>query len=130
MQTILSPHVPKPGGHYSQATVHNGTVYTAGLLAIGLDGTKHVDASAKEQALICLEHLRHILAEADSRMDLVLKCTVFISDLAYWPEVNEAFATVFGAHRPARSIVPVCPLHYGLKVEIEAIAAQAGGFAP
>jgi 2-iminobutanoate/2-iminopropanoate deaminase len=130
MHIILSPHVPKPGGHYSQATVHNGTVYTAGLLAIRSDGEKMVDASAKEQALLCLEHLRNILQEANSRMDLVLKCTVFISDLAYWPEVNEAFAATFGAHKPARSIVPVSPLHYGLKVEIEAIAAVAGGFAP
>lgn len=130
MQPIQSPHAPKPGGHYSQAVVHNGIVYTAGMLAIRTDGEKLVTASAKEQAALCLENIRVVLEEAGSRMDLVLKCTVFISDISYWPEVNEAFVSAFGAHKPARSIVPVAPLHFGLKVEIEAIAAVAGGFTP
>jgi enamine deaminase RidA (YjgF/YER057c/UK114 family) len=42
-----------------------------------------------------------------------------------WDDVNAAYAEFFGAHRPARSIVPTGPLHFGLLVEIEAVAVLA-----
>jgi 2-iminobutanoate/2-iminopropanoate deaminase len=40
-----------------------------------------------------------------------------------WDEVNEVYASVLGEHKPARAIVPVKDLHFGTKIEIQAIAA-------
>jgi 2-iminobutanoate/2-iminopropanoate deaminase len=60
---------------------------------------------------------------AGSDLSRVLKCTVYVTDIADWPEFNRLYAEVFGEHRPARAVVPVSPLHYGYRVEMDAIAA-------
>ena len=59
-------------------------------------------------------------------MDRILKTTVYISDVELWSRVNVAYAEFFGEHRPARAVVPSRDLHYGLLVEIEAVAAVEG----
>jgi 2-iminobutanoate/2-iminopropanoate deaminase len=55
----------------------------------------------------------------------VLKATVYIADVADWPAFNAIYAERFGAHRPARTVVPVAGLHYGYRVEMDVIAALA-----
>ncbi len=94
MQFITTDAAPRPAGHYSQAVVHNGCVYVAG-----------------------------ILRAAGSDVDHVLKVTIYVSDLELWGGVNEAFAAFFGDHRPARAIVPTRDLHFGALLEVDAIAA-------
>ena len=49
-------------------------------------------------------------------------CRVYVPDVALWDEVNLAYASFFGEHRPARVIVPTRDLHHGALVEIEAMA--------
>ena len=46
-----------------------------------------------------------------------------MNDIADWPVFNRLYAEMFGDHRPARVVVPVAPLHYGYRVEMDAIAA-------
>lgn len=120
---IFTEKSPKPGGHYSQAVVHNHIVYVSGQLAIDSEtGEKLVDKDIKEQTLKCLNNLENILVSSGSSKEKILKTTVFISKIEYWPEVNKIFSQFLGEHKPARSIVPVNDLHYGLQIEIEAIA--------
>jgi 2-iminobutanoate/2-iminopropanoate deaminase len=40
-----------------------------------------------------------------------------------WDRVNEVYRRILGEHKPARAIVPVKDLHFGTKIEIQAIAA-------
>jgi 2-iminobutanoate/2-iminopropanoate deaminase len=49
----------------------------------------------------------------------VFKTTVFLTDMDDYPAVNEAYAGVFGQHRPARSVVAVAGLPMGALVEVE-----------
>jgi enamine deaminase RidA (YjgF/YER057c/UK114 family) len=49
--------------------------------------------------------------------------TIYISDMELWDRVNRVYARILGEHRPARAIVPVKDLHFGVKIEIQAIAA-------
>jgi 2-iminobutanoate/2-iminopropanoate deaminase len=49
--------------------------------------------------------------------------TIYVSDISLWGEVNAAYATIMGEHRPARAVVPVKELHHGYQIEIQAIAA-------
>ena len=86
-------------------------------------GRKLTDAPADAQARQALANLDAVLLAAGTSRDRVLKTTVFVSDIHLWDQVNAAYAEFFGTHRPARSIVPCGPLHFGLVVEIEAIAA-------
>ena len=64
-----------------------------------------------------------MLEAAGSRLDRVLKVTVYVSDIALWSEIDAAYRAFFGGHKPARSVVPTRDLHYGFKVEVDAIAA-------
>ena len=76
-----------------------------------------------EQTEQVLANIRAILQAAGSDMNRMLKMTVYVSDIELWGKVNEVYARAFGEHRPARAVVPVNELHYGFKIEIEAIAA-------
>jgi 2-iminobutanoate/2-iminopropanoate deaminase len=127
IQKIFTSNAPAPGGHYSQATVHNGVVFVAGQLPIKLGATEHVVGSIEEQAEQCLSNLREILLAAGSDMNHLLKVTIYISDIALWGKVNEVYTRALGEHKPARAIVPCNLLHYGYQIEIEAIAAVKAG---
>ena len=122
MTFIQTPDAPAPGGHYSQAVVHNGTVYVSGILPITPDGRKLVDVTIAEQTAQIFANLDAILRAAGSQRGNVLKITVYVSDIHAWSTVNQLYTQFFGDHRPARSIVPVGPLHYGLSIELEATA--------
>ena len=87
------------------------------------DGTKLTDANIELQTLQVLQNLEAILHEAGASKQTVLKTTVYVSDMEDWPKINPIYAAFFEAHRPARAIVPVGTLHYGLNIELEAIAA-------
>jgi 2-iminobutanoate/2-iminopropanoate deaminase len=123
IKPVLTPNAPQPGGHYSQAVVHNGVVYVSGQLPIDPQTGERQLGSIESQAEQVLKNISEILRASASDLSHVLKMTIYISDIDYWGPVNEVFARVMGNHRPARAIVPVKDLHYGFKIEIEAIAA-------
>lgn len=124
IQTIHTEDAPTPAGHYSQATVYNNLIFVAGQLAISPDGTKHPELSVAEQARLTLKNVEAILTRAGSGLHRLLQVTVYVTDVADWGAVNDVYAEVLGEHRPARAIVPVKELNYGLKIEIQAIAAR------
>ncbi len=49
--------------------------------------------------------------------------TIYVTDMAHWAAVNEAYEGVMGDHRPARAVIPVKDLHHGVALEVQAIAA-------
>jgi enamine deaminase RidA (YjgF/YER057c/UK114 family) len=63
-----------------------------------------------------------VVEAAGGSIDRVARVTVFLADPDGWPVFNRVFAEVFGAHRPARAVVPVNPFHGGMLVEVDAIA--------
>jgi 2-iminobutanoate/2-iminopropanoate deaminase len=123
MKKILTPNAPQPAGHYSQGIVHQGLVFVAGQVAIDPETGEKKLSSIEEQTEQTLKNVAAILEAAGSDLHHVLKTTVYITDINLWGQVNEAYAKVFGDHRPARAIIPVRDLHYGFLIEIEALAA-------
>ncbi len=113
----------RPGGHYSHVVVHHGVAYVSGQLPIAPSGPLQPAASFDEQARQVLANVRAAVEGAGSDLSRVIKCTVYISDVGDWPTFNRLYAEMFGEHRPARAVVPVSPLHYGYRVEMDAIAA-------
>ena len=124
IKLVTTDKAPAPAGHYSQATVHNDVVYVAGQLGV-VPGTKERKHSVADQTEQALRNVQAILLAAGSDLSRVLRVTVYVVDIAYWKEVNIVYARVFRSHRPARAVVPCNPLHHGLLVEIEAVAALA-----
>ncbi len=123
MEQILTPNAPRPAGHYAQAIVHRGLVYVSGQLPVDPATGEKRTGSIEEQTMQALENVKAILQAAGSDLEHVLKTTVYVSDIQLWDRVNTVYARVFGAHKPARAVVPTRELHYGFKIEIEAIAA-------
>lgn len=116
---------PTPRGHYTPAIAANGFIFVSGQLPVDYPaGTPRADLSVRAQTLLALRNVEAVLQAAGTSRDRVTKVTIFVSDIAAWDEVNTAYAEFFGAHRPARSVVPTGALHFGVKVEIEAIAVR------
>ena len=123
MKPINTDKAPIPGGHYSQAMVHNGLVYVSGQLPVDPKTGEKVTGTIEEQTRLVLQNLSAILEASGSSLNQVLKVTVYISDISLWGKVNEVYAEIFGDHRPARAIVPTRDLHFGFLIEVDAVAA-------
>lgn len=108
---------------------------TAGIIAGGfvfisgqtgqqvVNGQPVYSKDIKEQTRGCLDKLRSVLDAAGSSLEKVVKCTVFITDMAEFAAMNDVYRTYFPADPPARSTVQVAALaRPELKVEIEAVA--------
>ncbi|MBX3277102.1 MAG: Rid family detoxifying hydrolase [Acidobacteria bacterium] len=123
IKSVLTSDAPKPGGHYSQAIVHQGLVYVAGQLGVDPRSAEPRAGTIEEQTELALANVSAILGAAGSDLSRVLKMTVYITDISLWGAVNQVYARILGDHRPARAIIPVRDLHNGYQIEIEAVAA-------
>ncbi|MCD0505098.1 RidA family protein [Bordetella petrii] len=112
----------RPGGHYSHACVANGMVYVSGQLPIRPDGTRLDGAPFEAQARQVLDNLAAALQAAGSSVERLVQVRVYVDSVDNWPAFNTVYAAWAGAARPARAVVPTGPLHYGFKVEVEAVA--------
>jgi 2-iminobutanoate/2-iminopropanoate deaminase len=122
IQFIASEHAPKAIGPYSQATVVNGLIYTAGQIAFNPASMEIVGGGIKEQTERVLANLKAVLEAAGSDLSKVVKTTVFLVDMADFTAMNEVYAHAFGDHKPARSTVAVAGLPRGVRVEIDVVA--------
>lgn len=123
---VRCAEAPPAGGHYAQAVLHGTALYVSGQLGVTHDILDPAAVSVTEQVAFALGNIERIARVVGAGRDDVVKCTVFVTGIEHWPEANRAYAAFFGAHRPARSVVPCAELHFGAKVEIEAIVAVDG----
>lgn len=125
MEKINTSYSLNSKGHYSPAVVHDNIVYVSGQLPIDyINGQTMPSGGIEEQTRQALQNLEYVLEQAGSSKEKVLKTTVYIPDIEYWPAVNNIYNEFFGSHKPARTIVPTTTLHFGGLIEIEAIAAK------
>ncbi|WP_371362212.1 2-iminobutanoate/2-iminopropanoate deaminase [Sporomusa rhizae] len=123
MQTVSTPYSHQSKGHYSPAVIHDGVVYISGQLPINYATNETLPVGGvEEQILQALANLECVLKQCGSSKQQILRTTVYIPDVAYWPVVNEIFAEFFGEHKPARTVVPTNTLHFNALIEIDAIA--------
>lgn len=123
MEIIETRKAAMPGGHYSQAVVSGGLIFVSGILPIEPDCKPDASLCFMDQANCVLRNAEAILHEAGVDFSKVVKTTVYITDIGNWPAFDQAYAGAFGAHKPARAIVPVLDLHHDFKIEIELIAS-------
>jgi 2-iminobutanoate/2-iminopropanoate deaminase len=110
-------------GTYSQGVFHNGVYYFSGQ--IGLDAkTGEMATTFDTQLENVLKNIDGLLQSQDLSRENIVKTTVFMTDLAQFAKVNEAYTKFFQAPFPARSTIQVAALPKGAVVEIEVIAAK------
>ena len=91
---------------------------------MSLDTREPFTGDIGRQTELALQNVEAVLKEAGGGLTDVVQFTIYVSDMELWGSVNEAYARVLGDHRPARAIIPVKDLHFGTKIEIQAIAAR------
>lgn len=119
---VSTEQAPKAIGPYSQATIVNGMIFTAGQIAFNPATMEIVGGGIREQTERVLANLKAVLAAAGSDLSRVVKTTVFLVDMQDFPAMNEVYAQAFGEHKPARSTVAVAGLPRGVRVEIDVVA--------
>ena len=121
-ERIQTENAPAAIGPYSQATIANGFLFTAGQIALDPSTGQVIQGDVVAQAERVMQNLDAVLTAAGTSWSSVVKTTVFLHDMADFPRVNEVYARALGDARPARSTVQVSALPRGVLVEIEAIA--------
>ena len=121
-QVISTSEAPQAIGPYSQAVVHEGTVYCSGQIALNPETMEIVGKTAAEQTKQIMENLNSLLRTTNSGLDKVLKCTVYVKDLNDFNAVNEVYGSYFPDNPPARATVEVSRLPKDVLVEVDCIA--------
>jgi 2-iminobutanoate/2-iminopropanoate deaminase len=119
---ISTDNAPKAIGPYSQGTVANGFIYTAGQIALDPVSMEVVAGDVKAQTEQVMKNLQAVLAAQGSSLQKVVKTTVFLATMDDFAPMNEVYAKWFGEHRPARSTVAAAGLPRNVRVEIEVVA--------
>ena len=123
-EAISTKDAPSPTGPYAQALAGAGMIFVSGQLPITSSGEGLREEDFATQVRQALANVFAIVRAGGSTPDRILKVTAFVVGLERSPQFNAVYAEAFGAHRPARSMVPVPQLANGYLVEIEAIALQ------
>ena len=122
LQLISAEALGQPGGHYSHAACAGGLVFISGQLPITARGQRLSGEPFEVQVAQVLSNLDQVLTACGcGRTDLV-QVRVYLLSVEDWPQFNTLYAEWIGEHRPARCVVPVPALHYGLALEVEAVA--------
>lgn len=122
MKSIFEVGNLKSNGHYALATVHQDTVYVSGQFSIEPVTSQKKYGTIEEETLQALKNVEMIIEAAGSKKEQILRMTLYIPDVKLWDKVDTVYKEFFGEHKPTRTVVPTRELHFGFKIEIEAIA--------
>ncbi|CCE65226.1 hypothetical protein TPHA_0K00920 [Tetrapisispora phaffii CBS 4417] len=120
---IFPSNTPSPAASYSPAMKAGDTIYLSGQIHLNEDN-KLVGGSIADKAEQIFENVQKVLAAANSDLDHVVKCNVFLKDIKDFAEFNTVYAKYFNSHKPARSCVAVAALPLNADVEMECIAVE------
>lgn len=122
MKTAVSTDkAPGAIGPYSQAVKIGSLIFLSGQLPLDA-ASGQFPAGIEAQTRQALTNAARILEAAGSRLDQVVKTTVFLADMNDFAAMNQVYATFFDQPFPARSAVQVARLPKDALVEIECIA--------
>ncbi|MEJ6498834.1 MAG: Rid family detoxifying hydrolase [Cryomorphaceae bacterium] len=121
-QIVHSSTAPEPFGPYSQAVRAGDFLFISGQIALDPATGELKMATLGEEVQQVLANLCAVLAAAGAQPSDVVKCSIFLSDMALFSQVNTYYAQVFGDSSPARETVAVAGLPKGVRVEISATA--------
>jgi 2-iminobutanoate/2-iminopropanoate deaminase len=111
-------------GPYSHAIDADPFVYLSGQTPVDPATGELDEGDIGAQTRRCLANLSAVLAAAGLDESHAVKCNVYLTDMADFPLMNQAYAAFFAEPYPARTTVAVAALPRGARVEIEMIARR------
>jgi 2-iminobutanoate/2-iminopropanoate deaminase len=121
-EIISTENAPGAIGPYSQAVKTSNLIFVSGQIPIDPTTGEFVSDEIKSQTEQVLQNLSAILEAAGSRLENVVKTTVFLADMNDFAAMNEIYGRYFSEHKPARATVEAARLPRDARVEIECIA--------
>jgi 2-iminobutanoate/2-iminopropanoate deaminase len=121
VEYLSQPRDPDRPAPFSEAVRVGNTLYLTGKLGT-VPGGGLAPGGIEAETRQALENMKGTLERYGSSMNRVVKCTVFLADIAEWGDMNAVYLTYFPNNPPARSAVGVSGLARGARVEIECIA--------
>ena len=119
---IYSNNAPKPIGPYSQAIKHGNMIFISGQIAIDYQNNNIINKNIAEETETVMKNIMSILKESGCNFQNIVKCSIFLSDMNFFDEVNKVYSKYFSHPFPARETIEVSRLPKNVNVEISAIA--------
>ncbi len=107
---------------FSEARRAGDLLFLSGALGRAPGGDTVVPGGIVPETEQTLRNLETTLKAQGGTLDDVVKCTVFLADMAEWPAMNSVYVKFFKKPFPARSALGANGLALGARVEIECIA--------
>jgi 2-iminobutanoate/2-iminopropanoate deaminase len=120
---VTTSQAPKPLGPYSQGVISGGFLFVSGQIALDPETGELVQGDIAAQTERVLLNVLAVLREAKMGPENVVKTTVFLADIAEFPQMNEVYGRHLGKHPPARTTIQAAGLPGGVRIEIDVIAA-------
>ena len=124
-RAIATDQAPTAIGPYSQAIAAAGLLFLSGQIPLEPKDGRLIQGSIEDETRQVLTNLKNVLAAEGLPLDAIVRTTVYLTDLADFPRVNQTYAEFFTEPFPARATVQVAALPRGARVEIDAIAIAA-----
>ncbi|MBK6785104.1 MAG: RidA family protein [Saprospiraceae bacterium] len=123
---IVNTHLaPSPVGPYNQAVLAGNTLYVSGQISIDQTTGQLVLNNIEDETHQVMKNLSFILSEAGLTFENVVKCSVFVKDMAMYSRINAVYAEYFDeASAPARELVEVANLPKYVNVEVSCSAVK------
>jgi len=120
---IQTDQAPAPIGPYNQAVLAGNLLFISGQVALipGTGELNNADIAVETEQV--MKNLEAILTAASANFSLVVKTTIFLSDMSLFTQVNEIYGRYFDTDYPARETVAVKGLPKNVNVEISMIAS-------
>lgn len=120
-QSIQAGAAPEAIGTYSQAVKIDNTVYLSGQIPLDPETMTIVEGDIEVQIRRVFDNLQAVVIEANGRLDDIVKLTVYLTDLAHFPIVNQVMTDYFSLPYPARAAVGVAALPKDAQIEVDAV---------
>lgn len=109
---------------YSDAVRSGNLLFLAGTIGASPSTRQVVEGGVVAETRQALENIKANLQANGSSLDRVVKCSVFLADIADFEKMNGVYREYFPTNKPARTTVGVAALPAGARVEIECVAAS------
>ena len=124
-EEIRVPGLAEPISHYTDAVRAGDLLFISGCVPVDADG-RLVPGDVVAQTRQVFANIGAVLAASGAEFGDVVKVTVFLVDVDDRGAVNTVRQEVFGAARPASTLVEVSRLAIpGARIEVEAVALLA-----
>lgn len=128
-KVVNTSQAPAAIGTFSQAIRVGDMVFISGQIPLVPETMEMVEGDFSAQTFQMFDNLQAVVDAAGGSLSDIVKMTIFVTDMAQFPVVNEIMARYFNQPYPARAVIGVASLPKGALVECEAVMMLDSYFA-